>query len=359
MKIAVFGHKTFPSRIGGVEVAVRELCVRMANRGHTVVCYDRGGGRKRIQEGVTVHPVPTMGSGGLAAVTSSFCAAVMAAVSDAEVVHIHGEGPAFWCWLPKAAGKRVIVTIHGLDWQREKWRRTPGKSYIRLGEQATVRFADEIIVLTAHAGSYFQRVYGRDTVQIPNGIARPEKETEKAIRAWGLEQDGYLLYLGRLVPEKGITRLIAAYRQTKTNKKLVIAGAADSEDYLKQLKTAAEEEPRICFTGFVDGETLESLYSNAWAYLLPSDLEGMPISLLEAMSYGNCCLVSDLPECVETAAEHVLYFQKGNVRDLQEKLQTICDSPALVESYRKNTADYVCQKYSWETAVEQTLELYR
>ena len=359
MKIAVFGHKTFPSRSGGVEVVVQELSKRMASWGHTVVCYDRGGGKKRTELGVMVCPVPTLGKGGLAAVTSSFFAAVMASLSDAQVVHIHGEGPAFWCWLPKAAGKRVIVTVHGLDWQREKWRRSLGKYYIHLGERSAVRFADKIVVLTECAKAYFEKEYGRNTLRISNGITRPEKRNASAISRWGLHQDGYLLYLGRLVPEKGIIRLIEAYRSVKTDKKLVIAGRADSEEYRKQLKVLSQGDERICFTGFVEGELLESLYSNAWAYVLPSELEGMPISLLEAMSYGNCCLVSDLPECKETAGAYALYFQKGNVQDLKEKLQVICDTPQLVEQYRRTAAEYVCGKYDWERVAQRTLELYQ
>lgn len=360
MKIAVFGHKTFPSRSGGVEVVVQELAIRMAQRGHQIVCYDRGGGRKRIHQGVLVQPVPSLGKGGLAAVTSSFFASVRSACSDAQVVHIHGEGPVFWCWIPKILGKRIIVTVHGLDWQREKWKGTFGKPYILLGERASVRFADEIIVLTEHAKDYFWNTYGRDTVQIPNGISCPKKRIAKMItELWGLKKEDYLLYLGRLVPEKGVARLIEAYCQVNTSKKLVIAGTADSEEYRKILERLAAADARICFTGFAEGTVMEELYSNAWIYLLPSDLEGMPLSLLEAMSYGNCCLVSDLPECVETAGDRVRYFHKGDTSDLREKLQILCDTPEVVEGYRKKAAETLCQKDSWETVAERTLELYQ
>ena len=359
MKIAVFGHKTFPSRSGGVEVVVQELSKRMASWGHTVVCYDRGGGKKRTERGVMVCPVPTLGKRGLAAVTSSFFAAVMASLSDAQVVHIHGEGPAFWCWLPKAAGKRVIVTVHGLDWQREKWRRSLGKYYIHLGERSAVRFADKIIVLTECAKAYFEKEYGRNTLRVSNGITRPEKRNASAISRWGLHQDGYLLYLGRLVPEKGIVRLIEAYRSVKTDKKLVIAGRADSEEYRKQLKVLSQGDERICFTGFVEGELLESLYSNAWAYVLPSELEGMPISLLEAMSYGNCCLVSDIPECADVVGDMGLCFKKGDVRDLKRTLADLLEKPALVQPYKSGSSDYICTKYSWDQISLETLELYR
>lgn len=359
MKIAMFGQKTFASRAGGMEVVVEKLSRDLVRRGHGVTCYDRGG-KGRILDGVRVRPVPALGKGGLGAVTSGFFAAVCAAFGDAGVVHIHGEGPAFWCPIPKWLGKRVVVTIHGLDWQREKWRGSLGKPFIYLGERAAVRYADAVIVLTEQARRYFRDTYGRETVRIPNGASRPEPKPARLItRQWGLERDGYLLYLGRLVPEKGVEDMIRAYRQVKTDKRLVIAGAADSEGYLRRLRTLAEGDGRILFTGFAQGTVREELYSNAWLYILPSYLEGMPLSLLEAMSYGNCCLVSDLPECRETARDQAVYFERGNVRDLEKKLARLCGDESRVESLRSVAAAFVGDHYSWEAMTERTLETYR
>ena len=357
MKIAMFGHKRIFSRAGGVEVVVEQLSLGLVRRGCCVACYDRGG-KKRTLHGVKIYPVWTP-EGGLGVAVSSFLAAVRAARSDAEAVHIHGEGPAFWCWIPRLRGKRVVVTVHGIDWQREKWRRSFGKVYIRWGEAMAARFADTVIVLTESARHYFRDTYGRETVRIPNGVSCPEPKPARIIRErWGLEQDGYLLYLGRLVPEKGVEDLIRAFQRIRTEKRLVIAGAADSEAYLRKLKALAAGEERILFTGFAEGTVLTELYSNAWVYILPSTLEGMPLSLLEAMSYGNCCLVSDLPECKETAGDRAAYFEKGNVRDLVEKLEALCKEPSLVGSFRARAA-LVCGQYPWEATVERTLELYR
>ena len=174
LKIAMFGHKRIPSREGGVEIVVEELSSRMAALGHSVTCYNRRGhhvsgaefdtSTKDICQGVTLKTVPTWDKKGLAAVTSSFFAAVFAAFSKAETVHIHAEGPAFMCWLPRLLGKRTVVTVHGLDWQREKWKQGFGAKYIRLGEKMAVRFADEIIVLSRNVQEYFRSAYGRETV---------------------------------------------------------------------------------------------------------------------------------------------------------------------------------------------------
>lgn len=371
LRIAMFGHKRIPSREGGVEIVVEELGSRMAALGHDVTCYNRGGHHvsgaqfdaeeKDSLKGIRLKTVPTLDKKGLAAVTSSISAAICAAFGRAEVVHIHAEGPAFMCWLPKLFGKRVVVTVHGLDWQREKWKGGFGARYIRWGERMAVRFADEIIVLSRNVREYFQNTYGRNTVWIPNGVNPPKMAPAELIaREFGLERGGYVLFLGRLVPEKGIHYLLEAFRNVRTDKKLVIAGGvSDSDAYAQKLRAQAGEDPRVLFTGFVRGQALEELYSNAYLYVLPSDVEGMPLSLLEAMSYGNCCLVSDIPECTEAAEEKAVTFPAGDVDALRKKLQHLCDDPAVVAGYKEDVQTYICEKYNWDEVTERTLELYR
>ena len=371
MKIAMFGHKRVPSREGGVEIVVEELGARLAARGHCVTCYNRGGhhvggadfdGQKQKQYRLMrLKTVPTLDKKGLAAVSSSFFAGFAAAFSSAKVVHIHAEGPAVMAWLPRLLGKRVIVTVHGLDWQREKWSKGFGAKYIRFGERVAVKCAHRIIVLSQNVQNYFLETYGRETVFIPNGVDRPENvPAEQIAAAYGLEKNEYILFLGRLVPEKGIHYLIEAFRGVKTDKKLVIAGSgSDTDEYAARLKQLAEGDERILFTGFVQGKPLEELYSNAYLYVLPSDLEGMPLSLLEAMSYGNCCLTSDIAECATVMEDRGLTFPKGNVAALQESLQKLCDEPELVLDYQSKAADYICEKYNWDDVTNKTLELYR
>ena len=371
MKITMFGHKRIPSREGGVEIVVEELGARLAAQGHDVTCYNRGGHhvggagfdeeKKTQYRGMKLKTVPTLDKKGLAAVTSSFFAGFAAAFSSADVVHIHAEGPAVMAWLPRLFGKKVIVTVHGLDWQREKWSKGFGAKYIRWGEKMAVKCAHEIIVLSQNVQNYFRETYGRETVFIPNGVDRPEKvEAEQITANFGLEKDSYILFLGRLVPEKGIHYLIEAFRSVKTDKKLVIAGSgSDTDEYAARLKALAEGDERILFTGFVQGKLLEELYSNAYVYVLPSDLEGMPLSLLEAMSYGNCCFTSDIAECATVIEDRGVTFPKGDVAALGKTLQKLCDAPELVADYQKNAADFICGKYNWDTVAERTLELYR
>lgn len=369
LKVAMIGHKRIPSREGGVEIVVEELSTRMFDLGHQVTCYNRKGHHVSGSEfdtttlseykGVQLKNVWTLDKKGLAALTSSFSAALKAAFGKCDVVHFHAEGPCAMLWIPKLFGKRCIATIHGLDWQRAKWSGFASK-YIQFGEKVASKYADEIIVLSKNVQQYFLTTYQRKTRFIPNGVNRPIiREAKEILNQYGLKEDSYILYLGRIVPEKGLRYLIEAFQQVQTDKKLVIAGgSSDTQGFLDEIKELAKEDQRILFTGFVQGTILDELYSNAYIYTLPSDLEGMPLSLLEAMSYGNCCLTSDISECKEVVEDKAVIFQKSNVSDLQQKLQALCDSPAIVQKYKAEAADFICKKYNWDDVVRKTIELY-
>lgn len=370
LNIAMLGHKRIPSREGGIEIVVEELSTRMVKLGHQVTCFNRRGHHVSGSEfdgsqlseykGVKLKSVWTIDKKGLAAMTSSLSAAIKAAFGKYDVVHFHAEGPCATLWIPKLFGKRCIATIHGIDWQRAKWGGFASK-YIKFGEKVAVKYADEIIVLSEGVRRYFENTYERKTVFIPNGVCRPVLRDPQLMREkFGLDKESYILFLGRLVPEKGISYLIEAFKQINTDKKLVIAGgSSDTDEYLHELKSIAETDERIIFTGFVQGQMLEELYSNAYIYALPSDLEGMPLSLLEAMSYGNCCVVSDIPECAEVVEDKAVVFQKSNVGQLKEKLQYLCDHPEQVKRYKDSASDFICQKYSWDDVVDRTVALYR
>ena len=368
LKIAMLGHKRIPSRQGGIEIVVEELATRMVARGHEVTCYNRKGhhisgaqydnNHGNSYKGIKLKHVFTINKKGLAAMTSSLSAAQKAAWGKYDVVHIHAEGPAAMCWLPKLYGKKVIVTVHGLDWARAKWGGFATK-YIKWGEREAVKRADEIIVLSRGVQDYFKKVYGRDTVFIPNGVNKPAiREADEIKKQWGLEKDSYVLFLGRIVPEKGLRYLVQAWADINTDKKLVIAGgSSDTEAFMDELKEMAGSD--VIFTGFQQGRVLEELYSNAYIYTLPSDLEGMPLSLLEAMSYGNCCVVSDISECVEVVEDKAKIFKHSDVEDLRETLQELLENPDDVNQYKSIAADFITSKYNWDDVVEKTIGLYQ
>lgn len=368
-KIAMIGHKRIPSREGGVEIVVEELTTRMVNLGHDVTCYNRGGKhvldkKKKVEKlkeykGVKLKKILTIDKKGLAAITSSFFGTLKILFSKNEIVHFHAEGPCAMIPIIKIfSSKRVIATIHGLDWQRAKWGGFATK-YIKFGEKMAAKYADEIIVLSENVQSYFKKKHKRDTYFIPNGVNKPEMIKVNIIKKkYKLKKDSYFLFLGRVVPEKGVHYLIDAYQQIETDKKLVIAGAAsDTDSYYKQLKDKAKDNESIIFTGFVQGKELEELYSNAYVYILPSDLEGMPLSLLEAMSYGNCCLTSDIPECATVIGDKGVTFKKSQVIDLAKKLRELSNNK--VEKYKEESQSYILKRYNWDDVVDTTLNLYR
>ena len=372
-KVVMIGHKRIPSREGGVEIVVEQLAVRMVEKGWTVHAYNRYGhhvsgkkygedyGRKekKYYKGVRIRIIPTFQSSKLNAIVYSFLGTLRALVGGFDVFHYHAEGPCVFLWLPKLFGKRVIATIHGLDWQRSKWGNF-ASHVLKYGEKMAAKHADEVIVLSKNVKRYFEEVYGRETKFIPNGIERPDRIEADLIRQkYGLEKDSYILFLARMVPEKGVHYLLEAFKMMETDKKLVIAGGnSQAVEYMNRIRNMAAEDNRVIMTDFVKGKVLEELYSNAYIYVLPSDIEGMAISLLEAMSYGNCCLVSDIPENTEVIEEYGKCFRKSDVMDLKKQLEFLIGNEKEVERIRKHSGEFICRKYNWNEVVKDTLELY-
>lgn len=371
MKIAMIGHKRIPSKEGGVEVVVEELSTRLVKLRHQVDVYNRKG--KNVQDksadrknkklknykGVNIITIPTINKKGLDALIYSFFASIKASFGKYDVLHYHAEGSCAMLWIPHLFRKRIVVTIHGLDWQRSKWGGFATK-YIKFGEKLAAKYADEIIVLSKGVQKYFKDTYNRETHFIPNGVNKPVIREAKEIKEkWNLEKGNYILFLARIVPEKGLHYLIEAFKQIKTDKKLVIAGGAShTNDYLKQIKEMAKTDKRIIMTGFVQGEILDELFSNCYLYCLPSDVEGMPISLLEAMSYGCNCLVSDIEENTQVTGKYANTFQRSNVEDLKEKLESILLGEYQNEKMNENIQNYILGKYNWDDVVREIEETY-
>lgn len=365
MKIGMIGHKRIPSREGGVELVVGELSRRMAAAGHKVTAYNRrskhvsGGDVVHVKDymGVRIKWVPTFESGKLNAVVYSVIASFLAIFGHYDVLHYHAEGPCSMLWLPKLFGIHTVATIHGLDWQRSKWGGFATK-FLKFGEKTAAKYADEIIVLSENMRDYFKETYDRDTIFVPNGVNMPEYVKADIIqKKYGLTSDSYILFLARIVPEKGLHYLIEAFRQVETDKKLVIAGGeSHSAEYMAEVRKLAEADDRIIFTGFTEGSELWELYCNARLYVLPSDVEGMPLTLLEAMSCGSECLVSDIPETADVLGEYGFTFKNGDVNDLRQNITAILASPK-----RDKTAqiEYIKENYSWDSITERTLKIYK
>ncbi|MCR5606696.1 MAG: glycosyltransferase family 4 protein [Treponema sp.] len=370
MKIAMIGHKRIPSREGGVEIVVEELSTRLVQMGHSVTAYNRKGRnvadktadrefhKLKNYKGIRIVHVPTPDKKALNAVVYSFLATIMAIFGNYDVIHYHAEGPCAMLVIPHFLGIRTIATIHGLDWQRSKWGGFATK-FLKFGEKIAARYADEVVVLSTNVQQYFKDTYNRETIYIPNGVNRTEfREPDIITRKFGLEKEKYILYLGRLVPEKGITYLMDAYSKLDTDMKLVIAGGGShSNEYIQRIKEKAQKDDRIILTGFVQGNLLAELYSNCYLYVLPSDIEGMPLSLLEGMSFGRKCLVSDIPENMEACKDYARYFKKGNVKDLRDKLRESIDNPDLYRN-KDEIMDYCYTRFNWDKVTGASVRLY-
>jgi glycosyltransferase involved in cell wall biosynthesis len=365
MKIAMIGHKNVNTRSGGVEVVVEELGSRMAMLGHEVTTYDRYEIDEKPEEkihsykGMHVKNIPTLKSGKFNALIYSFFATINAVTKNYDIIHYHAEGPSVMIGLAKLFGKKVVTTNHGLDWKRAKWGGFATK-YLKYGEKVQAAKSDELIVLSEPLKDYFEDTYHVEPIEIPNGVNEfPCVPADSITKKWGLKKDNYILFLARLVPEKGLHYLIDAYQKIHTDKKLVIAGGSShTDDYTAAIKEKVKDNPNIIMTGFVSGKEYNELFSNAYLYVLPSDVEGMPLSLMEAMSFGNAVLVSDIAENVKVGDAFAVFFEHGNVADLTEKLFLLLTHPDVVREYKSLTTDYILKNYSWDEITKQTLAVY-
>ncbi len=360
MRIAMIGHKRVPSRIGGIEVVVSELSKRMAAWNHSVMIYNRyyGGEKLTEWEGCQISEVPTPSQKKKwSAMVYSLRATLRAIRQNYDIFHFHAEGPCAMIPLAKLRHKTCVATIHGLDWQRAKWGAF-ASFYIKFGERMAAKHADRIIVLSRGVQQYFMNTYGRKTTFIPNGVEKHEPREANLIKEkYGLEKDGYVLFLARITPEKGLHYLLDAYAQVMTDLPLVVAGALEPEtEYIQKIKQMAEADSRVKLIGFVQGELLEELYSNCRLYVLPSEVEGMPMSLLEAMSFRAPCLVSDIPENKDIVPDYASLFNSSDTYDLKEKLIKILSAP--VKRFTEEEVAEMLKNYDWDEITRKTLQEY-
>ena len=367
MKIAIIGHKRIPSNEGGIEKGVEQHATRMAALGHRVTAYNRGGhnvfgkefdNKKRKEyKGVRIVTVPTT-KGSSSVPIYSFLATIHAAFSRYDCVSYRASGSCAMIPLAKLFRLRVVASLHGFDSQRDKWGGFASR-YLAFGEKMAAKKADVCLVLSENMKQYIKDTYGAEAITFANGIDTPKKLEPNLIKEYGLDTDNYILSLGRIVPEKAIQYLIEAFRRCDTDKKLVIAGGAEAnKEYYRSLVDLAEGDDRIIFTGFVRGDIISELYSNAYLFALPSNLEGMANALLEAMSYSNCCLVSDIPENTEVVRDKAVHFKKGDADDLYQKLTYLLSHEDEVRRYKEQAQPYILEKYNWDTIVEQMLRIY-
>jgi glycosyltransferase involved in cell wall biosynthesis len=359
MKIAMIGQKGVPATYGGIERHVEEVARRLAARGHdvSVFCrlyYTPVGARV---PGARLLRRPSVHTKHLDAASHVAWCTLEAIARRFDVVHFHALGPSVFSGLPRLAGQRTVVTIHGLDWQREKWGRV-AQWFLKRCERPAVTFPDRTIVVSKTLREYFREHHGRETTFIPNGTVLPQPRPARKILQLGLTPGKYVLFVGRLVPEKGVHYLCEAFSRIDTDLTLALVGGKSfSQEYVEQLRRY--EGPRVRLLDYVFGEGLEELWSNAYLVVQPSTMEGLSIALLEALSFGRCVLISDIPENREVAEEVAPSFRSKDVDDLREKLEALIRQPDLVRHYESKARGHIRENYSWDKVAEHTEAVYR
>jgi glycosyltransferase involved in cell wall biosynthesis len=366
----MIGQKGLPAQYGGVEKAVEELAARLVERGHHVTAFNKAEGatpRPTEHRGIELRYVPAFGGKHLRNLTQSFAASINTLLRHYDVVHYHALGPCLSAPIARLRpGSRVVVTIQGRDDQRAKWSR-PAQAVLTTAAWMSANVPHGRIAVSQQLQREFREQFGKDTVHIPNGVSPAPVASmdgaEDPLARFGLEPGRYLVNVGRLVPEKAIDQLLRAYGNVQTDLKLaIVGGSSHTDDYVDRLHRLAAADPRIVLTGPVYGPGTDRLFRNAAGYVMPSLLEGLPLALLEAISYGMPVAVSDIPphlEVVGTSEPGQRVFRAGDLDEMAKQIQMLVDDLDDERDAAQLLRARVLEEYSWERITDKTEELYQ
>jgi glycosyltransferase involved in cell wall biosynthesis len=355
VRVAFIGGRGVVSKYSGIESYYEQVGPELARLGHEVTVYCRSYFTPPMSEhhGMRVRRLPTIRSKHLETVVHTVLSTLDAMFSNYDVVHYHCLGPALFSFLPRLAGKKTVVTVQGLDWQRRKWGWIASQ-ILRLGETAAVALPNATMVVSHTLQQYFWQWYKRQTTYIPNGASQIRRCAPRQLAKWGLLPDNYVLFLGRFSPEKNCHLLIEAFERLRTDMKLVLAGGSSHSDaYAESLRRHQSEQIR--FLPWTSGEDLEELLSNAALFVLPSDLEGLSLALLDAMAAGVCVLTSDIPENNEVVTGAGFTFHRGDRADLERMLDLLLRNPDLRRQSASRAQKRIQSEYAWP-AIARAIE---
>lgn len=347
LRVAFIGGRGVISKYSGIESYYEEVGRRLAGMGHEITVYCRSYFTPALQEynGMRLVRLPTVRSKHLETVIHTLLSSAHALTQRYDVMHYHALGPALFSFIPRVCGAKTAVTVQGLDWQRKKWGRL-ASAVLQLGEKASVRLPDRTMVVSRTLQERYRSTHGVESIYVPNGGLLRERIEPRTILTWGLEPRKYVLFLGRFSPEKGCHLLVEAFEQIETDVKLVMAGASSyCDDYSRGLRAHASD--RIRMLDWVSGETLDELLTNAMIFVLPSDMEGLSLALLDAMGAGLCVLTSDVPENRELVEGAGFMFERGSATDLAERLRFLIANPTVREAAGRTARRRIEQEYQW------------
>jgi len=359
IRVAMIGHRGIPATYGGVERHVEELATRLVALGFEVIVYCRSGYTPRMREyrGIRIIRLPTINQKHLEMIAHTFlCVLDLLLRRRVDIVHIHSVDPALLT-LPAGLAAKTVVTSHGQAYRREKWGAF-AKAMSLWAERVFTRWADGAISVSKTLRKYYKEKYGRDVTYIPNGVTISEPSGWNELESLGLAPNRYVLYVGRLVPTKGAHMVIEAFGGLETDLTVAIAGGSShTSEYVARLERMRNE--RVLLLGYQYGTALQQLYENCRLFIMPSQIEGLPITLLEAMSYGRPILFSDIPENMEAAEGVGVSFRSGDVADLREKMQYCLDHPDELRELALKARERVIRDYTWDHVADEHAKFYR
>jgi glycosyltransferase involved in cell wall biosynthesis len=362
MKIAMVGLKGIPATWGGVEKIVEAMSIELVKRGHQVTIYCRS---YYVPpdidecEGVKLIRTPTINTRHLDCPVHTLTSTLDCLRRDYDIVHFHSVAPAAFCWIPRLAGKKTLVQVHGLGWTDVTYGPVV-RWLMKMAEYPAVYLSNVFTTVSEPAVEYFKKAYGRDVKYVTSTTEFHEPKEPDKMKQLGLERDGYVLFVARLTPQKGLHYLLEAFKKVKTDKKLVIAGDVDPGDglsgYVDELKATAD--PRTEFLGWVYSDLLDELFTNAYLFVLPSETEGLSVSLIEAVNFECGVLVSDAPENLDAISDYGFSFKNMDVDDLARMLQYLVDNPEILKSKAKGGRQYARQRYGIGSVVDSLEKIY-
>jgi len=359
MRIALIGQKGIPATYGGIENYIEEISTRLAKMGHQVFVYCRPHytNLEGMYNGVMLKKIYSVNTKHLDALSHTFLSSLHCLFCDFDIVNYQALGPSSLSFIPRMFGNaKVVVTIHSLDHRRAKWSGL-AKSMLKMAEYPSICLPHRVTTVSNRLKEYFESKFGREVTTVPTGVESPVFREPNKIRNYGLEKDKFILFLGRLVPEKGCHYLIDAFEKLDTKMKLFIAGRGFfSDEYVRELHSHQSEN--IIFGGYVQKDVSEELFSNAFLYVLPSEIEGKAQTLMQALSYGKACLISDIPENTEVTGDWGYAFKNKDSEDLRNKLEYLLKHKRLVKKDERQRREYAESSFSWDRAAQTLSEVY-
>ncbi len=359
MKIAIMGIRGIPANYGGFETFIEELAPRLVKRGHDVTVYGRSNiidYNTELYKGVRLKILPTLGHKYLDTVIHTLICTLYSFFIQYDVVFICNSANAAFAILPRLMGKPTVLNVDGLEWKRKKWNKA-GQIFYKFSEFLATFLPTAIVSDAREVQNYYLKKFNKKSTFIPYGAPETPATTTDVLEKFGLSSRDYILYVSRMEPENNAHRVVGAFEEVKTDKKLVMVGDAPySTEYIKKMKSTKDD--RIIFTGYVFGQGYRELQSNAYFYVQATEVGGTHPALVEGMGYGNCVLANDVPEHREVLGHVGVYYAKNDIDDITRNMQILCDSPQLVEKYRQQVSEWVHQRYTWDKVTNDYENLF-